>query len=1743
MRKFYQLSTLVLTLLLIVSTSSAQDFSNKGKDFWIPYPEHIDGTNSSMGIYITSDVNTSGTISVGPVDVPFTVTANTIVRKFLGPNNNGDAPNSFVHLGGIINGIGAGKGIHVVSDKPVVVFSHIIRSARSGATLVLPTKVWGKEYIVPSFSNMGNTTSFGEIAIVAAARNTQVEITPGATTRDGRPVGVPFTVTITDPGDVYQLQFQQDADLSGTKIRSIASAGGGCSPIGVFSATTWSGFSCNNASGGDNLFQQLFPVGAWGKDFVTGPLKKVATNPNDNNIDFVRVFVKDPNTVVNKTENGVTTTLTGLVAPGNFYQYATSRPTLISADQPVQVAQYVTSQTCGSPQTQSDPEMIILSAVEQTINNITVFSAHQNFVPPNQSAVSAHFLNIIMKSNSIASFRINGAFPNSAFTTIPGTLYSYLKEDLTSRASINPVFNITADSGFSAIAYGFGQFESYGYNAGTNVRDLYQQIGTSTPYGGATSPKVCVGSSTKFKISLPYAPDSIYWDFLGSQSPNVKLSSPPLPITPDSIRQINGKNVYWYSLPNPYIFNTPGIFPYLITTYSQNADGCGATQEIEGEIEVFPNPTADFTFVTDGCVSNPVSFTESNVTARPISSRYWDFGDASTATTSNPSHLFATAGNYEVKFSYINDIGCKADTSRHTVTLNTPPEAEFIATGPYCAGVPISFTNLSDPIPGGTYQWTFGDAGNSALENPVHTYSTPGIYTVTLIVTTSSGCASVPFPFQITVNSKPVADFNLPGVCLPNGNAQFNDGSLPGTGNTLTSWAWDFGDLNTSTQQNPLHIYSSPAPFTVSLTVTNDKGCADTKTQILNTVFEEPQAAFSTPANVCLGASSTFTDNSTALNNTVTGWAWDFGDGNTSTAQHPVHTYLTAGPFTVTLNVTTAAGCPTVTRFATQQVNVLALPTATVSGNASVCVNGTSPQITFTGSGGTAPYTFTYTIDNGAGPVTQAPVSTVSGNSITVPVPTGTAGTYRYAITNVKEGSTAGCAQSQSGFIDVLVRPLPVATISTAISVCVNGAFPDITFTGANGTAPYTFGYKINNGPTLTISTIAGNSRSVAVPTNAVGTFTYEIISIAESSPNACTNNLTGVSTTVNVKPLPSATIIGAAEVCLNAPSHNIVLNGTGGTAPYKFRYRIVGDPTPSYEITSDASGTGQIIVPTSVAGTFVYELIDVTEGSTSACTQSQVGSVTVIVMPLPTSDFNVELPTCDRDAVTFTNTSIPNAGSIVRWKWRFADTEPQVVMTSGNPFTYVFPGPGTYNVSLEVETDKGCASNVRTTPVVVEFRPAADFSTPIACINDVAAQFLDNGNVSAGNVMGWEWDFGDANANAGNPNTSSQKNPTHHFTVPGPYTVRQIVISDKGCRDTLEKTFTVNGMPNSNFSVEHAGAVCSNQQITIKDAASSTFGDIIKTEIFWDYLNDPTAKTNDASPTSGKQYVHSYPEFGTPATKTFRIRYVAYTGDNCISSFERDVTLMATPTLLFDEVPGVCADVPAFQVMQAQLTNALPGPPGVFTGMGISPTGLFDPSVATPGSHLIRYTFVGSNGCSNFVERTIDVYPVPVLNAGPDKVLLQGGQVMLTPAQNVGLPITYSWTPTTGLSNPAIAFPIASPADDILYTLTVTTEFGCEASDVVFVKVLKKPLIPNIFSPNGDGIHDRWELPYLESYPGCTIDLYNRYGQLVFHTVGYATAWDGKVNGKDVPVGTYYYVIDPKNGRPRLSGYVDIIR
>src|SRR5206468_774874 len=143
----------------------------------------------------------------------------------------------------------------------------------------------------------------------------------------------------------------------------------------------------------------------------------------------------------------------------------------------------------------------------------------------------------------------------------------------------------------------------------------------------------------------------------------------------------------------------------------------------------------------------------------------------------------------------------------------------------------------------------------------------------------------------------------------------------------------------------------------------------------------------------------------------------------------------------------------------------------------SVCKNTASPNVIFTGANGIAPYTFTYKLNGGA----NQSITTVSGNAASLGVATGTTGAFAYTLVSVSDNN--GCSQVVAGTATVTVNSMPSATITGTTSVCQNAASPNITFTGANGVAPYTFTYKINGGASQTIATTSGNTVAVSVAT------------------------------------------------------------------------------------------------------------------------------------------------------------------------------------------------------------------------------------------------------------------------------------------------------------------------------------------------------------------------------------------------------------------------------------------------------------------------------------------------------------------------------------------------------------------------------------------------------------------------------------------------------------------------------------
>ncbi len=206
---------------------------------------------------------------------------------------------------------------------------------------------------------------------------------------------------------------------------------------------------------------------------------------------------------------------------------------------------------------------------------------------------------------------------------------------------------------------------------------------------------------------------------------------------------------------------------------------------------------------------------------------------------------------------------------------------------------------------------------------------------------------------------------------------------------------------------------------------------------------------------------------------------------------------------------------------------------------------------------------------------------------------------------------------------------------------------------------------------------------------------------------------------------------------------------------------------------------------------------------------------------------------------------------------------------------------------------------------------------------------------------------------------------------------------------------------------------------------------------------------------------------------------------------------------------------------------------------------GLSNPNIANPIASPLAattYTVTVSNGlCSANTSVLVNVTKIAKSDAGADKKALFGRSVELD-GKASGDNITYKWTPASYLDDPTKLNPIATPPNDMTYTLTVQSACGI-STDEVFVKIYPKIAIQNTFTPNGDGKNDLWNIPALAAFPTHEIRIVNRNGLTVFSNKGSYLPWDGKFNQKNVPVGTYYYTIYLNEDFDTLTGWVFLAR
>lgn len=297
-----------------------------------------------------------------------------------------------------------------------------------------------------------------------------------------------------------------------------------------------------------------------------------------------------------------------------------------------------------------------------------------------------------------------------------------------------------------------------------------------------------------------------------------------------------------------------------------------------------------------GCPPFVVNFRDSS-TGKPTSWR-WDLGNGTISNLKNPSTTYTKSGSYTIKLVVKNANGADSVTKSKYIVVNALPLAKF---GSSSSGVcfPLNVRFRDSSLAGsGTltaWKWDFGDGTLSNQQNPLHTYTHAGSFTVVLRVANSNGCTNViTKTAYIKIENGVKVDFGYESQrgCRAPASVNFTNKSV-GTGNI--SYTWDFGDGKTSNIENPVNNYQIAGVYTVKLIASNSYGCVDTiiKPNAINIGFVK--ADFSKPATICAG--TPFQVKNTSSPSTFVSSSWDFNDGSFSDSANPVKTYESAGVY------------------------------------------------------------------------------------------------------------------------------------------------------------------------------------------------------------------------------------------------------------------------------------------------------------------------------------------------------------------------------------------------------------------------------------------------------------------------------------------------------------------------------------------------------------------------------------------------------------------------------------------------------------------------------------------------------------------------------------------------------------------------------------------------------------------------------------------------------------------------------
>lgn len=1115
---------------------------------------------------------------------------------------------------------------------------------------------------------------------------------------------------------------------------------------------------------------------------------------------------------------------------------------------------------------------------------------------------------------------------------------------------------------------------------------------------------------------------------------------------------------------------------YTVSLIVNNATGCSDTL-VKPRLITIGNTTADFGIPKLVCAQTPVIITNTSNPAPAGAS--WDFGDGTFSDSINTIKVFAKAGNYTVKM--ITNNGACMDSVTKTLTVLAKPVVAFSALDTISCAAPftVNFINQSSGTKNftsktaavQTYYWDFGDGTNSSQQNPSHTYIKDGSYTVKLFITNPSGCADSLVKTSYVRIKKPVVSIN--------GLPQNGCGPLTHTFTStirsleaITSYHWNFGDGNTSDSISPTHMYTSPGAYNVTLTCTTADGCVDSVQKgngIL--VGAKPTANYSAdPLDVCAYQKINFIDKSAG---NPDHWVWVFGDGGSATNQFPSHLYNDTGYFSVTLIAINNGCADTVTH--RNQVRIH--PPVALFSFTKTC---TDPmQVVFKDNSIGADY-WLWNFGDGTTSTSQNPTHNY-----------GKAGSYEVSLTVTNQAS--GCSETRTETVQIIHE---VADFNVSNSETCRNA--PVSFSAINSIPGHIglYTWKFGDG-----NFVSDSSASVIHLYDKASAYNVTLIL---KDINGCLDSMT--------KPLaitidgPTAVFHSAVEgTCLNNMVNFVDSSYTDGRHPilqYNWNW---GDGN-----TNNFSSGPFNHLYTSAANYTVS--LAVTDASGCSDTLKKTNAV---VISKPMAAFTADTLSCTSEPINFTNSS---SGPSLTYLWDFGDGN---TSNQKNP-VHLYPSEGIYTVSLSVNDKYGCSGYVSKPAYVRIGNPKADFSVSdtLGTCPPLIANFTNH----SVNYSSWKWDFGDGSTsternpshfystagtfdavltiystsgcisqkaqrikvngpegvlsytgtdgcnplqtsfqahtknnvsfiwdfNDGSTIATKDSNAVHTYTMPGKYLPKMILEDANGCRVAV--------IGKDSIGVYGISASFDKNYTLVCDSGSVSF---VNTSITNDAIGKYYWTFGDGSTSTSAQPNHLYNRPGSYKTS---LKLVTQRG--CMDSVENPepVVVNPGPAIAVKGSAGAC--VPASIQFSGIVSN--PDTSSISWDWdfanGNRSTGQFPVAQTYPKAGNFTITAIGlsSNGCSDTVRKSIEIYPLPDLSIAADTVVCVGS----TQSLHVSGAQSFSWSPSKYLSCNNCSLTEARPDSAITYKVKGMSSKGCVSFDSVSL-VVKYPFQLSFSKPD----------------------------------------------------------------------------